>query len=77
MTFGFISGCERFSKYKGYGKTFEWDGDYVDGTPSDEYGRKYCTVIALDALHFMQKPLDQYSPKNISRDMNKVILHSL
>lgn len=69
----FISGCERFNKYKGYGSTFEWDGNYVDGTPSDEYGRKYCTIIALDALHFMRNPLDQYLPKNISRDLNKVI----
>ena len=27
------SGCERFSQYKGYADSFQWDGDYIDATP--------------------------------------------
>ena len=27
-----MTGCERFSKYKGYADSFEWDGDYEDPT---------------------------------------------
>lgn len=67
-----LAGCERFNRYRGYGQTFEWDGDYVDGTPSDEYGRKYCTVIALDALCYQHNPEAQYKPENVLRDLNKV-----
>lgn len=65
-------GCERFNKYKGYGHTFEWDGDFVDGTPSDEDGRKYCTLIAVDALNYERNPAEQYSLQNWLRDINKV-----
>ncbi|XP_065199713.1 poly(ADP-ribose) glycohydrolase-like [Planococcus citri] len=67
-----ITGCERFSKYKGYGKSFEWDGDYIDGTPSDQEGRKYCTVVAIDALFFRKNfAKEQYSPSKMNRELNK------
>ena len=29
----FLIGCERYSSYKGYSKSFEFDGDYIDKTP--------------------------------------------
>ena len=72
----FIAGCERFNQYRGYGGTFEWAGDYVDDTPSDEFGRKYCTVIALDAICYQNNPRAQYSPANILRDLNKASIFS-
>jgi len=28
-----FAGCERFSDYDGYAKTFEWKMDYYDKTP--------------------------------------------
>jgi len=32
----FITGAERYSKYKGYGPRFGFDGDYVDNSPRCE-----------------------------------------
>jgi len=29
----FLIGCERFSNYRGYANSFEFDSDYVDNTP--------------------------------------------
>lgn len=33
-----ITGCERYSQYSGYSKTFRFDGDYVDKRARDTYG---------------------------------------
>lgn len=68
----YCTGCERFSNYRGYGKSFEWDGDYVDETPSDNEGRKYCTVVAIDALFLSRNPKEQFSPAKVNRELNKV-----
>ena len=29
----FLIGCERYSSYKGYARSFQFDGNYVDETP--------------------------------------------
>ncbi|KAF9413855.1 hypothetical protein HW555_008058 [Spodoptera exigua] len=44
-----IIGVERYSKYVGYGHSFEFAGDYKDSTPRDSSARRRCTVLAIDA----------------------------
>lgn len=66
-----LSGCERFSKYKGYSRTFSWDGDYQDKTACDSSRRRKCTIVAIDALHF-RNSAHQYMPNLIERELNKV-----
>ncbi|XP_054288703.1 poly(ADP-ribose) glycohydrolase isoform X2 [Macrosteles quadrilineatus] len=65
-----INGCERFSMYKGYSDNFEWAGNFEDQTPRDSFGRRYCTVVAVDATRF-PNPKVQYSANNINRELNK------
>lgn len=63
---------ERFSKYCGYADSFEWCGIHVDDTPKDENNRRYCTIVAIDAI-FYRDPVTQFQPKNLRRELNKVI----
>jgi len=65
-----ITGVERFSKYNGYGDSFEWDGVHVDVTPIDKSNRRYCTIVAIDAI-FYRDPRTQFYPKNLRRELNK------
>ncbi|KAH9632798.1 hypothetical protein HF086_012623 [Spodoptera exigua] len=44
-----IIGVERYSKYVGYGHSFEFAGDYKDSTPRDSSARRRCAVLAIDA----------------------------
>lgn len=62
---------ERFSNYTGYADCFEWDGVHVDDTPIDDNHRRYCTVVAIDAI-FYRDPKFQFLPKNLRRELNKV-----
>lgn len=62
---------ERFSDYSGYSDSFEWNGAHVDITPVDENNRRYCTVVAIDAI-FYRDPRIQFNPKNLRRELNKV-----
>jgi len=66
-----LTGCERFSSYKGYSSTFEWTGDYQDTTPRDNSGRRMCSVVAIDALKLGNRNV-QYTPNNLLRELNKV-----
>ncbi|XP_050433328.1 poly(ADP-ribose) glycohydrolase-like isoform X2 [Adelges cooleyi] len=66
-----ITGAERFNDYSGYSKSFKWGGNYTDDTPIDDNShRRYCTVVAIDALYF-RNPKLQFDPKNLSRELNK------
>lgn len=65
-------GVERFSDYNGYADSFEWDGVHVDVTPIDNNNRRYCTVVAIDAI-FYRDPKTQFYPKNLRRELNKVL----
>lgn len=47
-----ITGTEQFSKYKGYGHSFEFDGSFDDRMPLDKLGRRSSQIVAMDALHF-------------------------
>ncbi|KAG5896259.1 hypothetical protein JTB14_033556 [Gonioctena quinquepunctata] len=65
-----VTGVERYSKYSGYGDTFEWNGNFLDETPHDEYGRKRTTICIIDATCFY-KPKDQFYPSAMLRELNK------
>ncbi|UJR36601.1 hypothetical protein I4U23_029321 [Adineta vaga] len=66
----FLIGCERFSSYKGYAHTFKFDRDYLDETPKDNWGRKWCHVVAMDAIYF-RNPSSQFQKKNVERELLK------
>jgi len=66
------SGCEQYSKYSGYSDTFRFEGDYIDTTPRDEYGRRMCQIVAIDAVPFRKKQI-QYQREFILRELNKVL----
>lgn len=66
-----LAGCERFNLHKGYSDEFEWDGDFVDLTPRDRFCRRYCSVVAVDALKF-GNPRVQFTLENVNRELNKV-----
>ncbi|KAL1459241.1 hypothetical protein WDU94_011246 [Cyamophila willieti] len=65
------SGVERYNTYEGYSRTFTWTGNHKDQTSSDIYGRKLCTVLAIDASNVARNPRSQYSLKSIQRELNK------
>lgn len=67
-----IMGFERFNDYKGYGPSFEWNGDYKDETPFDSYRRRKCSLVAIDA-HPFEKGADQYREFMLKRELNKVL----
>lgn len=66
-----IMGCERFNEYTGYASGFEWSSDYQDQTPVDEFGRRKCTITAIDAIPFQSK-IAQFREDAIRREINKV-----
>lgn len=75
----FMVGAEQYSSYEGYANTFTWNGDFKDDTPFDGNRRRKCTIVAIDALHFMQSS-HQYKEDLILRELNKAyvgFLHPL
>eukprot|EP01080_Neovahlkampfia_damariscottae_P010710 gene10710-3332_t len=67
-----IIGSQRFSKYKGYGDTYTFDGDFNDTTEKDEKGRLKNEIIAIDAYDFKySNPKLQFTKKYIDREINK------
>ncbi|CAF3397628.1 unnamed protein product [Rotaria sp. Silwood1] len=66
----FLIGCEQYSSYKGYANSFQFDGDYKDNTSKDNWGRKWCHVVAMDAVCFYDPTL-QYDMKYVQRELIK------
>ncbi|CAF0994283.1 unnamed protein product [Adineta steineri] len=66
----FLIGCEQYSSYKGYANSFQFDGDYRDPTPKDTWGRKWCHLVAMDAIYF-RDPSKQYNMKAVDRELIK------
>ncbi|UJR09526.1 hypothetical protein I4U23_013764 [Adineta vaga] len=66
----FLVGCERYSSYRGYSRTFQYAGDYIDEKPKDNWGRKWCHLVAIDAIYF-RKRSTQYHMKYIKRELTK------
>jgi len=71
----FIIGAERIAKFKGYGRTFKYNGDHNDNyLRFDKWNRKSTEIVALDATHYppsLRKYI-QYSTKDTIREMNKL-----
>nr|CAH0106658.1 unnamed protein product [Daphnia galeata] len=65
-----ITGCEQYSSHSGYGDTFRFEGDFVDRTPRDAYGRRLCQVVAIDAIPFNRKET-QYKRDSVNRELRK------
>ncbi|CAF2523897.1 unnamed protein product [Rotaria sp. Silwood2] len=66
----FLIGCERYSSYKGYANSFQFDRDFEDNTTRDNWGRRWCHVVAMDAIYF-RKSSDQYNMKLVERELLK------
>ncbi|KAJ3044297.1 hypothetical protein HDV00_002617 [Rhizophlyctis rosea] len=65
-------GAQRFSNYRGYAKTFEWDGPHVDRIPRDRLGRIKTEIVGIDALNFpKQKKDDQFRRTALVREIDK------
>ncbi|CAF1072359.1 unnamed protein product [Rotaria sp. Silwood1] len=66
----FLIGCERYSSYDGYADSFHFAGNYKDTTPKDNWGQKWCHVVAMDAIYF-RNPTVQYQMKCVRRELIK------
>ena len=64
------SGCEQYSRYSGYSNSFRFEGNYIDTTPRDAYGRRLCQIVAIDATPYTY-PATQYEEKAFLRELNK------
>lgn len=65
-----IVGCQQYCNYKGYAQSFEWNGPHNDITPHDEFRRKFCGIVAIDALQFNSNT-EQYKEQLMRRELNK------
>ncbi|KAL8565004.1 hypothetical protein ACOMHN_003380 [Nucella lapillus] len=66
-----MTGCERYSEYKGYSDSFCWKGDFVDKTQRDKLGRLCCEVVAIDAQVFRADYYKQFKRTCVDRELNK------
>ncbi|XP_047660816.1 poly(ADP-ribose) glycohydrolase isoform X2 [Tachysurus fulvidraco] len=68
-----ITGVQTYSNTSGYSDSFAWKGPYIDCTPRDEWKRRYCQIVAIDATNF-EDPRQQYSEKSIKRELFKAFV---
>ncbi|XP_018010654.1 poly(ADP-ribose) glycohydrolase [Hyalella azteca] len=66
-----IIGVEQFNKGAGYGSSFTFSGSFHDSTQRDSFGRRLTQLVAIDALHFRQRPREQYEKPLLLRELNK------
>ncbi|XP_063384592.1 poly(ADP-ribose) glycohydrolase-like [Cydia fagiglandana] len=66
-----IIGCERYNNHSGYSRTFRFEGDYRDVTPSDSCRRRRVAVLAMDATPYRGDKYLQYTLPAIDRELNK------
>ncbi|KAA6391698.1 MAG: putative poly glycohydrolase family protein [Streblomastix strix] len=72
-----VEGVERFSNYKGYSRTFDFDGDYQDEEYEEGQGIQYSKFIIIDALSFpknQQGLKQQWGISSISRELDKAFV---
>ncbi|KXS13493.1 hypothetical protein M427DRAFT_500438 [Gonapodya prolifera JEL478] len=68
----FVTGAQRWSKIKGYGRGFQFDGKVGDAENCDALSRRARDIVAIDALPFTPSTqLDQYNLANLKRELNK------
>ena len=44
-----VTGHQRYNEHVGYASSFRWNGDYVDCTSRDAWGRLTTQLVAMDA----------------------------
>ncbi|GFX24064.1 poly(ADP-ribose) glycohydrolase [Trichonephila clavipes] len=65
-----VTGVEQYNKYSGYSNTFKWEGNFVDQTPRDLWGRRCTQLVAMDATSF-RNTTDQFTLASVERELNK------
>ncbi|XP_072515477.1 poly(ADP-ribose) glycohydrolase [Salminus brasiliensis] len=65
-----ITGTQTYNTISGYSNSFEWQGPYTDNTKRDKWKRRFCQIVAIDALHFRDFR-EQYTETNVMRELNK------
>ncbi|XP_050561672.1 poly(ADP-ribose) glycohydrolase isoform X1 [Spodoptera frugiperda] len=65
-----IIGAERYSKYVGYGHSFQFAGEHRDGTPRDSSARRRTAVLAIDAVPYSGLA-QEFRREAITRELNK------
>ncbi|XP_013099324.2 poly(ADP-ribose) glycohydrolase [Stomoxys calcitrans] len=67
-----ILGCERYSNYRGYNTTFQWQGNHEDTTPCGGSLRRKTFIVAMDALALHQLTFaQQFREDLMQRELNK------
>ena len=63
------------SNQDSYSRQFKWSGDYVDNNETDELGRKYRQIIAIDAINFKNmEDHEQFEKHCIQRELDKAYI---
>ncbi|KAM6901597.1 poly(ADP-ribose) glycohydrolase isoform 2-T4 [Lycodopsis pacificus] len=65
-----VTGSQQFSRYSGFGDSFEWAGPHEERLHRDEWARLKRRILAIDAVNFKQSS-DQYNMTAVTRDLNK------
>lgn len=65
-----VTGCERFSNYKGYGSTTRWLSDHRDRNGHDRWGQRTTQVVAIDAK-VCRSLSAQLLERSLLRELNK------
>ncbi|XP_074473537.1 poly(ADP-ribose) glycohydrolase isoform X2 [Sebastes fasciatus] len=65
-----ITGSQQFSRYSGFGDSFEWAGPHEDRLDRDKWDRLKRQILAIDALHFRHRR-EQYNMIKVTRELNK------
>lgn len=65
-----IIGAERYSKYVGYGHSFQFAGEHRDSTPRDSSARRRTAVLAIDAVPYSGLA-QEFRREAITRELNK------
>ncbi|XP_062870887.1 poly(ADP-ribose) glycohydrolase [Trichomycterus rosablanca] len=65
-----ITGVQKYSSTAGYSDSFEWIGPHHDDTKRDGWKRRFCQIVAIDALNF-KSCKEQYNEISIKRELNK------
>jgi poly(ADP-ribose) glycohydrolase len=70
-----ISGVEKYSKYLGYGNSFQYNGNYIDNTDfikiDDKFKIKNINIVAMDALPMYDCQDEQFEEDYVLRELNK------
>ncbi|KAM9456392.1 poly(ADP-ribose) glycohydrolase isoform 2-T2 [Clarias gariepinus] len=68
-----ITGAQMYSNTCGYSDNFEWHSPHKDQTRRDKWKRRFCQIVAIDALKFTDAR-EQYTEKNIKRELFKAFV---